>query len=464
MGRRTFRALAMRAGTARSSVASYRLGARLPNGYDPQVEEQDRQPEDGGDPQPDSHRSPVASPGVDAQQQQRHWLQRRRHTNDPRAGARRRGIDQDRHQQRLHVPPAGRAVQESPQQQRQHDPGPRMAERQDRRDHRGQQDRRPRDLHGPQRERRERNPGERKPRRVQIEVGWIGGGDVQRRAIQQALGGVEVGVNVVELPVGGDQDEVGRRVDAADEQADEDGQATARQRGRLEHGLTPAMPAAHGHAPSQSIVCPRMRRSSWPARSPQSRLRMAVVVGALATLIGLTSYALLTYALSRHVGVDVAAYWNAAERLRDGQPLYVAGPPNASDLYRYAPWFAVAWIPLTYLPHDAVVAAWVGLMIAAALASTVPLLWRGPTGLGRVRGLPADPAPGRSLRQCAAAAGADADVGRRAALRTVLDRGRGLAQGHAPGARARVRRAWRMAQGRLGSGVHRRARRTDAAV
>ncbi len=107
---------------------------------------------------------------------------------------------------------------------------------------------------------------------------------------------------------------------------------------------------------------------------------MVVVGGGLAILIGLTSFALLTYALSRPVGVDVAAYWNAAERLREGQPLYVAGEPNASDLYRYAPWFAAAWIPLTYLPHDAVVAAWVGLMIAAALASTVPLLWRGPAG------------------------------------------------------------------------------------
>src|SRR4029078_10100717 len=100
----------------------------------------------------------------------------------------------------------------------------------------------------------------------------------------------------------------------------------------------------------------------------------------LALLISLTSYALLTYALSQHVGVDVAAYWNAAERLREGQPLYVAGEPHASDLYRYALCFAFAWIPLTYLPHDAVVAAWVGLMIAAALASTVPLLWRGAAG------------------------------------------------------------------------------------
>jgi len=123
-----------------------------------------------------------------------------------------------------------------------------------------------------------------------------------------------------------------------------------------------------------------MRRSSWPARSSVSSLRTIVVGGGLALLIGLASYALLTYALSREVGADVAAYWNAAERLREGQPLYVPGEPNASDLYRYAPWFAAAWIPLTYLPHDAVVAGWVALMVLAAFATTLPLLWRGPTG------------------------------------------------------------------------------------
>ena len=95
---------------------------------------------------------------------------------------------------------------------------------------------------------------------------------------------------------------------------------------------------------------------------------------AISLLVALMAYALTTYALSREVGSDVAAYWGAAERLRAGEPLYVAGAANASDLYRYAPWFAYAWVPLTFLPRDAVTAAWVGLMLAAAIASTVPLL------------------------------------------------------------------------------------------
>jgi hypothetical protein len=101
---------------------------------------------------------------------------------------------------------------------------------------------------------------------------------------------------------------------------------------------------------------------------------------AVALLLALMAYALTTYALSRELGADVAAYWGAAERLREGEPLYVAGAANASDLYRYAPWFAYAWVPLTFLPREAMTAAWVGLMVAAAAASTLPLLRHGVAG------------------------------------------------------------------------------------
>lgn len=103
-------------------------------------------------------------------------------------------------------------------------------------------------------------------------------------------------------------------------------------------------------------------------------------LGAMALLFALMAYALSTYALSREFGSDVAAYWGAAERIRAGEPLYVAGVANASDLYRYAPWFAYAWVPLTFLPRDLVTSAWVGLMLAAAIASTSPLLRHGLAG------------------------------------------------------------------------------------
>ena len=100
----------------------------------------------------------------------------------------------------------------------------------------------------------------------------------------------------------------------------------------------------------------------------------------LVLLLALMAFALFTYALNRDFGSDVAAYWGAAERIRAGEPLYVAGVANASDLYRYAPWFAYAWVPLTFLPRDLVTVAWVGLMFAAAIASTLPLLRQGLAG------------------------------------------------------------------------------------
>lgn len=72
---------------------------------------------------------------------------------------------------------------------------------------------------------------------------------------------------------------------------------------------------------------------------------------------------------------DIGAYWNAAMRLREGQPLYVpVTDVNASDVYRYAPWFAMAWIPLTMLPRPLVDAGWSLALVAASLAVMLPPL------------------------------------------------------------------------------------------
>jgi len=107
----------------------------------------------------------------------------------------------------------------------------------------------------------------------------------------------------------------------------------------------------------------------------------ALGVTAIAVMIALVSWTELSHAASLSSGSDMDAYWNAALRLRAGDPLYVAGNPTDSDLYRYAPWFAAAWIPLTYLPKDAVLVGWMLVCLAAALLSVAPLLWRGPVGI-----------------------------------------------------------------------------------
>lgn len=66
---------------------------------------------------------------------------------------------------------------------------------------------------------------------------------------------------------------------------------------------------------------------------------------------------------------DINAYWNAALRIREGLPLYVATDNvHQGDLYRYAPWFAVAWVPLTFLPFTLVIVLWELALTTAALA------------------------------------------------------------------------------------------------
>ena len=95
---------------------------------------------------------------------------------------------------------------------------------------------------------------------------------------------------------------------------------------------------------------------------------------ATAILLGL-SIALVTFAVTDWKLTDAEAYWNAALRLRAGEPLY---PPvedvNASDVYRYAPWFAFAAIPLTFLPKPVAGGLWSLLLIGASVLAIVPLV------------------------------------------------------------------------------------------
>jgi hypothetical protein len=72
---------------------------------------------------------------------------------------------------------------------------------------------------------------------------------------------------------------------------------------------------------------------------------------------------------------DAGAYWEAAMRLRDGQPLYPAlADGEASEVYRYAPWFAWAWVPLTFLPREVVNVLWSLILLGASAAALVPLV------------------------------------------------------------------------------------------
>jgi hypothetical protein len=110
---------------------------------------------------------------------------------------------------------------------------------------------------------------------------------------------------------------------------------------------------------------------SLPALAAHSRTRLVAQALSFGVVIGL---ALLALANVRDGWwfQDAEAYWNAALRLREGQPLYPSlESGDASDTYRYAPWFAAAWVPVTFLPQTIVYVAWV----AALMAATAVVIW-----------------------------------------------------------------------------------------
>ena len=116
-------------------------------------------------------------------------------------------------------------------------------------------------------------------------------------------------------------------------------------------------------------------------RAPQSAemavhlLRVLPRTFAMAVLIGYLGYTLASWFLAWNPA-DAGAYYDAAQRLAHGQPLYPPVNPEAHEVYRYAPWFAVAWIPLTVLPRDVALHAWSLAMLGCAAVAVWPLLRR----------------------------------------------------------------------------------------
>ena len=72
---------------------------------------------------------------------------------------------------------------------------------------------------------------------------------------------------------------------------------------------------------------------------------------------------------------DARYYYDAAVHLRHGENLYVVGDPRST--FRYPPWFAAAWIPLTFLPKEAAVIAWSVAMLVASAWAIWPLIRQG---------------------------------------------------------------------------------------
>jgi hypothetical protein len=123
---------------------------------------------------------------------------------------------------------------------------------------------------------------------------------------------------------------------------------------------------AAGRKPSRAFL-------SWGAPLAGARLDTVRHLSQAVALACLLTFGLL--ALSQvHASwwmQDADAYWRAAERLRDGLPLYPPlGSQDASAVYRYTPWFAVVWIPLTFLPQAFAFGAW-GIVLMGSVGACI---------------------------------------------------------------------------------------------
>lgn len=109
-------------------------------------------------------------------------------------------------------------------------------------------------------------------------------------------------------------------------------------------------------------------------RVTESAVRYRHLIAGAAIAIGL---ALTLFALSRQAWVmsDGLGYQQAAERLASGEPLYVPSDDGVRA-YRYAPWFAWAWMVLN-IPDG----VWLAAMAVCAVLAVLPAATSGALGL-----------------------------------------------------------------------------------
>lgn len=123
-----------------------------------------------------------------------------------------------------------------------------------------------------------------------------------------------------------------------------------------------------------SLTRTRSAGGSLPLARVARLLVLAIVIG---WSISNVAFHVATWSLS-----DMDAYWNAAMRLREGQALFPPlADPSAADVYRYAPWFAAAWVPLTFVPKVVIGVAWSATLLAGTAAALWPLRRGGLTAV-----------------------------------------------------------------------------------
>lgn len=73
---------------------------------------------------------------------------------------------------------------------------------------------------------------------------------------------------------------------------------------------------------------------------------------------------------------DLDSYRSAALRLREGEQLY-GGDVTPFNKYYYAPWFAYAFLPLSYLPVPVLAVVWTSFTVASSGIAVWPLIRHG---------------------------------------------------------------------------------------
>lgn len=111
-------------------------------------------------------------------------------------------------------------------------------------------------------------------------------------------------------------------------------------------------------------------RSATVARVPRVERIARFIVTAI--VLGWLAYTLASWFLAWNPA-DARAYYLAAERLRDGEALYPPMDPDAHEVFRYAPWFAFAFLPFTLMPIDVATHVWSVLMLGCAFLAVVPV-------------------------------------------------------------------------------------------
>ena len=124
-----------------------------------------------------------------------------------------------------------------------------------------------------------------------------------------------------------------------------------------------------------------------PAGGRGRTARLATIV-VLALLVGI-GVNHIVWAVAQWPLGDLQIYLAAAERLRAGEPLYLATDPY--NTYWYAPWFAVAMIPMTWLPVGVVSVLWSAFLVGCTFAVGL-VLWRMGTPASRLMAVLAVPA------------------------------------------------------------------------